>query len=413
MKTIIDYLSFTWRPDELSQVFDVAKTMASLPTLRTLDYDDRGNFNPQTVLSLTGAPDYKAAIRDRLAHTTITETPDMVEADSLSFHQCKQACLAHFGLGFLDAICRGEAIGMAERFEEMLSVPGSVFEVEQVSGGFSGYTEKAKIRINGAQCGLVAWGAANGGCYLSFSGKGTAALDMEKVYALLSGLPGCKLTRVDIAYDDFQGAASVDVAREMVERGDFITRGRPPAYRYIESGQVEASKGVVSGSAPARYKMKATGGRTLEVGSRANGKMIRIYEKGKQLHSEECPNWVRWEVQFGNKDRVIPFAILTNPDAYFVGAYPALEFVAVEEVCTIETNRQKYFLSVETAIENGAIQCGKLINYMRQVMALESAEIISRLTRHLEEFEIPERLWTPVYRPGELAAFHPLTGYGK
>ena len=50
-----------------------------------------------------------------------------------------------------------------------------------------------------------------------------------------------------------------------------------------------------------------------------NGKLMRIYEKGKQLGDATSP-WVRWELELHNKSRVIPFDVLTAPGQYVAGA---------------------------------------------------------------------------------------------
>jgi DNA relaxase NicK len=48
------------------------------------------------------------------------------------------------------------------------------------------------------------------------------------------------------------------------------------------------------------------------VGKRKNGKLLRVYEKGKQLGDESSP-WVRWELELHNRDRVIPWEVLLEP----------------------------------------------------------------------------------------------------
>ena len=58
-----------------------------------------------------------------------------------------------------------------------------------------------------------------------------------------------------------------------------------------------------------------------------NGKMLRIYEKGKQLGDSESP-WVRVEAELRNKSRVIPWDALTRPGSYLAGAYPCLAYLS-------------------------------------------------------------------------------------
>ena len=47
--------------------------------------------------------------------------------------------------------------------------------------------------------GVLAWGAANGGCLVSFTGEGCQGLDFAKLHAIVVNVPGFKITRVDIA----------------------------------------------------------------------------------------------------------------------------------------------------------------------------------------------------------------------
>lgn len=49
-------------------------------------------------------------------------------------------------------------------------------------------------------------------------------------------------------------------------------------------------------------------GRTLEIGRRENGKMLRAYEKGLQLApGSTATKWTRFEVELRRKDRDIPW----------------------------------------------------------------------------------------------------------
>jgi phage replication initiation protein len=75
-------------------------------------------------------------------------------------------------------------------------------------------------------------------------------------------------------------------------------------------------------------------GLSFYVGSRTSGKLLRVYEKGKQLGgaaSELFPDWVRSELELHNEGRVIPLGILINPGPYLAGAYPALAWVDDEQ----------------------------------------------------------------------------------
>lgn len=81
-------------------------------------------------------------------------------------------------------------------------------------------------------------------------------------------------------------------------------------------------------------------GRTMYVGKLKHGKTLCVYEKGRQLGMPDS-DWTRFEVRLGNRDRVIPLSVLTNPDEAFVGAYPALRDLLEAAALEIPTQREE------------------------------------------------------------------------
>lgn len=396
MKTLIDYLSFSWCPAELGQIIQLAKMGASIKAIRGFEFDQYGNNKPTQILD-TGKMNVAAGIRKLMSDTDFA-----VNVDSRSFHEVKRDLLDHFGLNTVDTLCCGEIDRFITRLNNGLTTAGNEWSHSLRSGGFSGYPHSANILVNGQQAGLCAWGAKNHGCYVSFSGSGCVALDMQQMYDAIKELPGAKLTRVDIAYDDYEGKNNVDTARQLAEDGQFITRGRPCSYCYIESGHMAKLCDYVKESGKTeslkkRYGLVPDLGRSFYVGSRDAGKMLRVYEKGKQLKSDKYPDWVRWELELRSKDRVIPFDTLISADKYIAGAYPALAHICEKEQCVIATHKRSYMTSIDNAVKNGSTQCGKLVNYMKNVLTLSPEQIVKKLTDHLEYHEIPDRLNSPVF----------------
>jgi phage replication initiation protein len=188
-----------------------------------------------------------------------------------------------------------------------------------------GYTDgiaiKAFIDFKLVPFCVFAWGgdSQRGRAMLELSGSSCGCIADWRIFrCFLESLPESRLTRVDTAVDCLQGEFSVDQCVEWVEQGLFNCRGREPSTR-------------TDGDWLKQYE-----GRTLYVGKTKNGKGLRCYEKGKQLGDFESA-WTRFEVQFGNRDRVLPFDILTDPTTYFVGAYPALEKIVSEAGSRIKT----------------------------------------------------------------------------
>lgn len=190
---------------------------------------------------------------------------------------------------------------------------------------------------------------------------------------------GVRITRVDLAADDLLGEHSVQSARDAYSAGVFSANGRPPSFKYIET-----SKGD---------------GCTFYVGKACSGKMLRVYEKGKQLGCPDSP-WVRWEVQLLSINRHLPPAVLVDPRSYMRGSYPrALGWIGGAAVL-IATKLLKGRLLLARAVKYAKQQVGSLICYLREAKGMEDQEIVGDLIgqsgRHpmrLFEYELPDDPW--------------------
>lgn len=179
-----------------------------------------------------------------------------------------------------------------------------------------GFTDGIQIRafvgLELVSFAVFAWGGESqrGRAMLDLSGSCCGCIDdWVSFRSFLESLPAARLTRVDLAVDLLNGEFTVDDAVSWREEGLFTKKGRTPSCR-VDGDWLEEKEG-----------------RTLYVGKAKNGLQLRCYEKGKQL-GDLLSDWVRFEVQFGNRDREIPFEILTECESYFFGAYPALDKIA-------------------------------------------------------------------------------------
>lgn len=185
--------------------------------------------------------------------------------------------------------------------------------IKRRKGGKDGFAHCADF-----EGGLVAWGGASqrGRIWVSFSGEGCARIEEWPGVATWLESHGARLTRVDLAHDDF---ASETVSMERVVQayavGGFNAGGRKPAHSL--QGDWLLGEG-------------STKGRTFYVGSRENGKLFRAYEKGKQLGEASSP-WVRLECEWRSKSRWLPYDMVKRPGAYLAGAFPWLSFLSVEQ----------------------------------------------------------------------------------
>jgi phage replication initiation protein len=209
---------------------------------------------------------------------------------------------------------------------------------------------------------LFALGGNRNTAFLSIPGDGCSLVPdwPELVRVLRDGL-SARVTRLDCANDSLEGLHPVD---EMVERyrgGEFNAGGRNPSCKQM--GNWLFSDGT---------------GRTFYVGERRNGKLYRAYEKGKMLGDTASP-WVRHEVQFGNRDRVIPWEAVLEPGRYLAGAYPALGWVA-EDTSRIATLRRTDSISYKRLVHHASVSYGPLLNVMRDREGSDEA-VLRKLTR--------------------------------
>lgn len=235
-------------------------------------------------------------------------------------------------------------------------------------GGLFGFTERYRIRgwlDDGArvEIGAIAKGGEQqrGRWMVQLTGKGCGLVaDWPGLQGFLSGL-GALISRVDLAVDFLQGEYSVDDAMELYSGGAFTSRGRNPDLDIQGAWDETGVKG-----------------RTVYIGKLKNGKTLCVYEKGRQLKDYES-DWTRYEVRLGNRDRVIPLDVLTNPDKYFTGAYPALAGMlsaAAEEVPTVRSEVKTSLANLTYHLE----RCyGKAIHQVLSTTGVSAAELVEEV----------------------------------
>jgi phage replication initiation protein len=187
--------------------------------------------------------------------------------------------------------------------------------------------------------GIIAYGgntAANTVC-VDMSGLGCSHVnDWASVYATLQDLDA-RITRADTALDLLEGF-TLEQFDDLYFAGEFNCGGRIPSRRYVEGGNSHDPH---------------SNGRTLYLGKKANGKELCIYEKGKQLGNPNS-EWLRIEIRFGNRDRVIPHDIVLDPTKYFAGGFVALRDLVDSIAAKIKTDQR------EIAVEERAIVLSRL-----------------------------------------------------
>lgn len=213
--------------------------------------------------------------------------------------------------------------------------------------GIFGYESSHDVMIwtNGEmlRVGIVAVGGTNTGntMMVDMSGQGCSLVnDWMAVYATLQDLDA-RITRADTALDLMEGF-TVQQFDDLYFEGEFNCGGRIPSRRYFEGGD---------------SRNQYAHGRTLYLGKKANGKELCIYEKGKQLGNSES-EWIRIEIRFGNRDRVIPHDIVLFPTKYFAGGFIALEKLVDSIAQKIRTDQK------DIAVEERTIVLKRLTHFL-------------------------------------------------
>lgn len=234
---------------------------------------------------------------------------------------------------------------------------GLSLEAEAGRGHF-GFSEGARLYArldDGSRCqvALLDWGGERmkGRARLDLSGTACARIrNWKAMQDWLGGQWETTITRVDLAVDCLNGEFTVEDARAWMEAGEFTAgEGRPP--RHSTPGDWFS---------PEPYY-----GRTLEIGRRENGKMLRAYEKGLQLAPGSGDKWTRFEVEIRNKDRDVPLDVLTRCDEYFVGAYECLQRLLPAAGERIATHQKEGELSTERLVSYCREGYGKLVQVLR------------------------------------------------
>lgn len=260
-------------------------------------------------------------------------------------------------------------------------------EPRALKGFREGFVVHAFTRGEFIPLAVFCWGGESqrGRAMLDIAGSSCGMIDWRAMRDFLEGLPESKLTRVDVAVDLVEGQYTVDDALGWVNAGEFNCNGRNPKTR-CDGDWVPALTGHGTN----------TDGRTLYVGKARNGKGLRVYEKGRQL-GDAGSEWNRFEVQFGNRDRVLPFDVLTEPSRFFVGAYPALE-----RILAVAGER------IETISNSAAITIGRILTWARNsagkwLHVLRDADIeASDLVEAIRVSAVPRRIQSSAVAAGLL-----------
>ncbi len=238
----------------------------------------------------------------------------------------------------------------------------------------------------------------NGTILIVLSGQGTlAALPgwEARLYEFITTTAKRPvITRVDLAHDVFDGRVTVDQLDQMHTDGFFTNAYTVPDCQHAGNWKFPNGKG-----------------RTLYVGTRKAGKMFRGYEKGME-QGDSGSQWVRLEVELANKAMLIPFDVLLDPSAYFMGAYPKA-FSHLSLTVTpqrIEIKRKTAAIAVDASLKMVLQQVGKYVGVLADLMGAEQfvAAVRDPKGRWPDRLKMPDAHYadTPVHKQDRKESFN-------
>ena len=287
----------------------------------------------------------------------------VTRGESLPDNQCAQKVI----IDWLNCTFAAPALNVHEFLEILGHFLGCFLSGRDTGRGLHGFTNSVKLHayVSGdlIDIGNLAFGGEfqRGKWFLQLTGKGCGIVkDWRTFQAWLEELEA-SISRVDIAADFLDGEYSLDDAVNLYQLGKFNGNGRPPK------------------TSTAGDWLEKREGRTLYVGRPGNGKLLCVYEKGKQLGDLES-NWVRFELRLGNRDRKIPTDILTSPEKYFAGAYPALQelikHVEAQAIRTFQTEGNKTLGNLMHHLK----RCyGKALHQAMQLKDIDITELVEEV----------------------------------
>lgn len=190
-----------------------------------------------------------------------------------------------------------------------------------------------------------------------------------------------KITRIDLAHDDLKGEyLDVHVLDDMETDQLFHCGGARHEVGHLGNW---------------KHGDPNNKGLTLNLGMRESGKFARFYEKGKKLGDKdgEYSRWVRAEIEFKASDRVIPFDVLKDPSAYFMGAYPVFaDLFDYERINKLEIIQKSAEITLQHSFDWIKTQAGKYLSFYSTFMS--DAEVLE-LLKSDDPDDVPVRLHLP------------------
>lgn len=288
--------------------------------------------------------------------------------------------------------CDSDAYAQAHDLaQDVVDALGEGYTVNpEVRKGHDFYKARLSIERAGQECGWVGFGASsdspkqkNQAATLHVNLYGIActfaASGFNERLADLIDARKAVLTRCDLALDFFDGlSGGIERVRADYNAGRMNVLGKVPKCNYLGD-----------------WSDFSKGGRSFYFGSKEAGKQTNAYEKGDQLFGVEAGSkWLRVELRYGNKLRVLSSDMLRRPADFFAGAsdwhaavLAEAEAQAIPERApttprlAIETVTAEATRSVRWVFRTAAASMAALLRYAPQANLNELASITQRPAR--------------------------------
>lgn len=169
----------------------------------------------------------------------------------------------------------------------------------------------------------------------------------QRLYEFLKTAKRPQITRVDCAHDFFNGEYTPEQALIDHNNGLFNRSNVRP-------------KSELKGTA---WREEDYTGKSFYVGRRGSSKLVRVYEKGRQL-GDKNSLWTRFEIEFRNKDCIIPLEILAAPGEFLSGAYPVGEKIFTTPAQRIAATTEKANITFDSRLHYAKNQVGRLVRFL-------------------------------------------------
>lgn len=195
-----------------------------------------------------------------------------------------------------------------------------------------------------------------------------------------------KITRADLALDFFDGfTGGMSRVVDDYQAGAMNVRGNKPKCNQVGDW--------VNGAE-----------RSFYFGSKEAGKQTNVYEKGDQLYGREYGSkWLRIELRYGNKLRVLPSDILRRPSDFFAGGSSWHALMLSKADSDTDTSPRTIKTAPRLAVQTVAAEVTRNVRWMLNT----AAQSFSTALRFMTEEQLSELCdWNVNRLPARLRRFN-------